>query len=158
MHYRNNNLCICYVLNTCVLSHTDWTIFNPLVLITNSIQTKYFFIIHTLLSVTRKHFFKIFLVILKKRFTSTRCIAICLTCSYLQPHTSVLFDAIGWNPWCTWFFSLQVDYSCEHWLMKNMDPLNENVVSLFLSSADEFVRNLWKDGMLKKKVFRYIYY
>ena len=30
--------------------------------------------------------------------------------------------------------------------MKNMDPLNENVVSLLQSSSDAFVCAIWKDG------------
>ena len=29
--------------------------------------------------------------------------------------------------------------------MKNMDPLNDNVVSLFANSSDWFVATLWKD-------------
>lgn len=40
----------------------------------------------------------------------------------------------------------KVDYSAEQWLMKNMDPQNENVVSLLQNSQDQFVANLWKDA------------
>ncbi|XP_047995238.1 myosin heavy chain, non-muscle isoform X1 [Leguminivora glycinivorella] len=40
----------------------------------------------------------------------------------------------------------KVDYSAEKWLMKNMDPLNENVVSLLQSSQDPFVCHIWKDA------------
>jgi len=40
----------------------------------------------------------------------------------------------------------KVDYSCNEWLLKNMDPLNENVVSLLQSSSDDFVRHIWKDA------------
>lgn len=40
----------------------------------------------------------------------------------------------------------QVDYSANKWLMKNMDPLNENVVSLLQSSQDAFVCHIWKDA------------
>ena len=40
----------------------------------------------------------------------------------------------------------RVDYCCEQWLLKNMDPLNENIVGLFQESANEFMRNIWKDG------------
>ena len=36
--------------------------------------------------------------------------------------------------------------------MKNMDPLNENVVSLLQSSSDAFVCAIWKDGKLQKNV------
>jgi myosin protein heavy chain len=40
----------------------------------------------------------------------------------------------------------RVDYSAAKWLMKNMDPLNENVVSLLQASQDPFVVHIWKDG------------
>ncbi|XP_061174920.1 myosin heavy chain, non-muscle-like isoform X2 [Saccostrea echinata] len=40
----------------------------------------------------------------------------------------------------------QVDYSASQWLMKNMDPLNENVVSLMQNSSDSFVAAIWKDA------------
>lgn len=40
----------------------------------------------------------------------------------------------------------QVDYSAAQWLMKNMDPLNENVVLLLQGSQDPFVVQIWKDG------------
>jgi myosin heavy subunit len=40
-----------------------------------------------------------------------------------------------------------VDYSAGQWLLKNMDPLNENVVSLLQGASDDFMRTIWKDGM-----------
>uniref|UniRef100_A0AC35UHW0 Myosin motor domain-containing protein n=1 Tax=Rhabditophanes sp. KR3021 TaxID=114890 RepID=A0AC35UHW0_9BILA len=40
----------------------------------------------------------------------------------------------------------RVDYSADQWLMKNMDPLNENVVSLMQNSSDAFVSSIWKDA------------
>lgn len=40
----------------------------------------------------------------------------------------------------------KVDYSAAKWLMKNMDPLNENIVSLLQNSQDPFVVNIWKDA------------
>ncbi|CAB3399757.1 unnamed protein product [Caenorhabditis bovis] len=40
----------------------------------------------------------------------------------------------------------RVDYSADQWLMKNMDPLNENVVSLMQNSTDPFVSGIWKDA------------
>ncbi|CRL04792.1 CLUMA_CG017848, isoform A [Clunio marinus] len=40
----------------------------------------------------------------------------------------------------------KVDYSAAKWLMKNMDPLNENIVSLLQSSQDPFVVQIWKDA------------
>lgn len=43
---------------------------------------------------------------------------------------------------------LKVDYLADKWLMKNMDPLNENVVALLQNSSDPFVVNIWKDGMI----------
>lgn len=39
-----------------------------------------------------------------------------------------------------------VDYCAQQWLMKNMDPLNENVVSLLQNSSDTFVAAIWKDA------------
>lgn len=45
----------------------------------------------------------------------------------------------------------RVDYSADQWLMKNMDPLNENVVALFQNSSDPFVVSIWKDGKLFEK-------
>ncbi|KAK1877724.1 Myosin-9 [Dissostichus eleginoides] len=38
-----------------------------------------------------------------------------------------------------------VDYKADEWLMKNMDPLNDNVASLLNQSTDKFVSELWKD-------------
>uniref|UniRef100_A0A1W7RA51 Myosin heavy chain, non-muscle n=1 Tax=Hadrurus spadix TaxID=141984 RepID=A0A1W7RA51_9SCOR len=40
----------------------------------------------------------------------------------------------------------KVDYLANQWLMKNMDPLNENVVSLLQCSQDPFVAYIWKDA------------
>ncbi|EFO89923.1 CRE-NMY-1 protein [Caenorhabditis remanei] len=40
----------------------------------------------------------------------------------------------------------RVDYSADQWLMKNMDPLNENVVGLMQNSTDSFVAGIWKDA------------
>lgn len=40
----------------------------------------------------------------------------------------------------------QVDYKADSWLMKNMDPLNDNVATLLNQSTDKFVSELWKDG------------
>ena len=39
-----------------------------------------------------------------------------------------------------------MDYKADEWLMKNMDPLNDNVASLLNQSTDKFVSELWKDG------------
>ncbi|XP_046352827.1 myosin heavy chain, non-muscle-like isoform X1 [Haliotis rufescens] len=40
----------------------------------------------------------------------------------------------------------RVDYQAANWLLKNMDPLNENVVSLMQASSDNFVASIWKDA------------
>ena len=40
----------------------------------------------------------------------------------------------------------QVDYSAKKWLMKNMDPLNENVIQQLKVSQDPFIVNIWKDA------------
>ena len=47
----------------------------------------------------------------------------------------------------------KVDYNCDQWLMKNMDPLNENVVTLLQESSMEFMRNIWKDGLYFEILF-----
>jgi len=47
---------------------------------------------------------------------------------------------------CVIHYAGRVDYNCNEWLLKNMDPLNENVVQLLQESSVEFVRALWKDG------------
>lgn len=43
-----------------------------------------------------------------------------------------------------------MDYKADEWLMKNMDPLNDNVASLLNQSTDKFVSELWKDGELRQ--------
>lgn len=48
----------------------------------------------------------------------------------------------------------QVDYKAVEWLMKNMDPLNDNVASLLNQSTDKFVSELWKDGEWTRQVFK----
>ncbi|XP_054717131.1 LOW QUALITY PROTEIN: myosin heavy chain, non-muscle-like [Uloborus diversus] len=40
----------------------------------------------------------------------------------------------------------KVNYLANQWLMKNMDPLNDNVVSLLQTSQDPFVVQIWKDA------------
>ncbi|XP_063735034.1 myosin-10 isoform X3 [Eleginops maclovinus] len=39
----------------------------------------------------------------------------------------------------------KVDYKAHDWLVKNMDPLNDNVASLLHQSSDHFVSELWKE-------------
>lgn len=42
--------------------------------------------------------------------------------------------------------STQVDYKANEWLMKNMDPLNDNVAALLHQSTDRLTAEIWKDG------------
>ncbi|XP_048476248.1 myosin-10-like [Rhincodon typus] len=46
---------------------------------------------------------------------------------------------------CVIHYAGRVDYKADDWLMKNMDPLNDNVATLLHQSADRFVAELWKD-------------
>ena len=41
---------------------------------------------------------------------------------------------------------VKVDYSADMWLMKNMDPLNENVVQLLQNSQEALVASIWRDA------------
>lgn len=50
-------------------------------------------------------------------------------------------------------FTIQVDYKADEWLMKNMDPLNDNVASLLNQSTDRFVSELWKDGRSRNRFY-----
>uniref|UniRef100_A0A8C1ZI20 Myosin-9 n=1 Tax=Cyprinus carpio TaxID=7962 RepID=A0A8C1ZI20_CYPCA len=47
---------------------------------------------------------------------------------------------------CIIHYAGKVDYKADEWLMKNMDPLNDNVASLLNQSTDKFVSELWKDA------------
>uniref|UniRef100_A0A4W4HRU5 Myosin-9 n=1 Tax=Electrophorus electricus TaxID=8005 RepID=A0A4W4HRU5_ELEEL len=49
---------------------------------------------------------------------------------------------------CIIHYAGKVDYKADEWLMKNMDPLNDNVATLLNQSTDKFVSELWKDGDL----------
>ncbi|XP_056264311.1 myosin-9-like [Pseudoliparis swirei] len=46
---------------------------------------------------------------------------------------------------CIIHYAGKVDYKANSWLMKNMDPLNECVATLFNQSTDKFTAELWKD-------------
>uniref|UniRef100_A0A8D0DGU8 Myosin heavy chain 14 n=1 Tax=Salvator merianae TaxID=96440 RepID=A0A8D0DGU8_SALMN len=46
---------------------------------------------------------------------------------------------------CIIHYAGRVDYKADEWLMKNMDPLNDNVATLLHQSADKFTAELWKD-------------
>ncbi|GAB6031166.1 MHC class II transactivator [Chamberlinius hualienensis] len=53
-------------------------------------------------------------------------------------------DFRGISDYSILHYAGKVDYSANQWLMKNMDPLNENVVSLLQTSQDPFVEQLAK--------------
>ncbi|KAJ8251676.1 hypothetical protein GJAV_G00223910 [Gymnothorax javanicus] len=46
---------------------------------------------------------------------------------------------------CIIHYAGKVDYKADEWLMKNMDPLNDNVATLLNQSSDKFTSELWKD-------------
>uniref|UniRef100_A0AAQ4PJB7 Myosin, heavy chain 10, non-muscle n=1 Tax=Gasterosteus aculeatus aculeatus TaxID=481459 RepID=A0AAQ4PJB7_GASAC len=46
---------------------------------------------------------------------------------------------------CIMHYAGKVDYKADEWLMKNMDPLNDNVATLLHQSTDKFIAELWKD-------------
>ncbi|KAM4703590.1 myosin-10-like isoform 1-T1 [Rhinophrynus dorsalis] len=46
---------------------------------------------------------------------------------------------------CIIHYAGKVDYKADEWLMKNMDPLNDNVATLLHQSTDKFTSELWKD-------------
>ncbi|XP_042323175.1 myosin-9 [Sceloporus undulatus] len=46
---------------------------------------------------------------------------------------------------CIIHYAGRVDYKADEWLMKNMDPLNDNIATLLHQSSDKFVSELWKD-------------
>merc|ERR1712168_1272827 len=39
----------------------------------------------------------------------------------------------------------KVDYTADKWLMKNMDPLNDNITDLLHNSTDPFISKIWSD-------------
>ncbi|GAA6072966.1 myosin-9-like, partial [Tachysurus ichikawai] len=46
---------------------------------------------------------------------------------------------------CIMHYAGKVGYKAVEWLMKNMDPLNDNVTMMLNQSSDKFVSELWKD-------------
>lgn len=59
----------------------------------------------------------------------------------------LLFQVNMKSKWTLFTFLLcQVDYKADEWLVKNMDPLNDNVASLLHQSSDPFISELWREG------------
>ena len=52
---------------------------------------------------------------------------------------------------CMYICMLQVDYTCNGWLDKNKDPLNDSVVEQLKKSTDPFVSLLWTDYTVESK-------
>ncbi|XP_078286552.1 myosin-9 isoform X2 [Rhinoraja longicauda] len=46
---------------------------------------------------------------------------------------------------CIMHYAGKVDYKANEWLMKNMDPLNDNIATLLHQSSDKFIADLWRD-------------
>ncbi|XP_069783178.1 myosin-10-like isoform X2 [Narcine bancroftii] len=46
---------------------------------------------------------------------------------------------------CILHYAGKVDYKADEWLLKNKDPLNDNVATLLHQSTDRFVAELWRD-------------
>ncbi|XP_062853396.1 myosin-9-like isoform X2 [Trichomycterus rosablanca] len=49
------------------------------------------------------------------------------------------------SDFCVIHYAGKVDYKAVEWLLKNMDPLNDNVTTMLNQSSDKFVSELWKD-------------
>uniref|UniRef100_A0A8C1PX23 Myosin, heavy chain 14, non-muscle n=1 Tax=Cyprinus carpio TaxID=7962 RepID=A0A8C1PX23_CYPCA len=54
----------------------------------------------------------------------------------------------------------KVDYKADEWLIKNMDPLNDNVASLLHQSSDPFISELWREVIVLSKhaIHLFIFY
>lgn len=69
-----------------------------------------------------------------------------LTTAHHQHPKFVKTDFRGVADFAVVHYAGKVDYSAAKWLMKNMDPLNENIVQLLQASQDPFVIQIWKDA------------
>uniref|UniRef100_A0A673HRL8 Myosin-10-like n=1 Tax=Sinocyclocheilus rhinocerous TaxID=307959 RepID=A0A673HRL8_9TELE len=52
----------------------------------------------------------------------------------------------------------KVDYKADEWLIKNMDPLNDNVASLLHQSSDPFISELWREVLSEHAIHMLIFY
>jgi myosin protein heavy chain len=73
-----------------------------------------------------------------------------LVISHTQHGKFFKTDFRGQADFAVLHYAGKVDYSAAQWLMKNMDPLNENVVQLIQASLDPFIVTIWKDGKYSK--------
>lgn len=69
-----------------------------------------------------------------------------LVTSHNQHPKFIKSDFRGTADFSILHYAGKVDYLANQWLMKNMDPLNENVVSLLQSAQDPFIVQIWKDA------------
>merc|ERR1719419_1227141 len=69
-----------------------------------------------------------------------------LTNSHSQHPKFVKSDFKQQSDFSVLHYAGQVNYSAAQWLMKNMDPLNENIVQYLQASQDAFVCHIWKDA------------
>ena len=58
----------------------------------------------------------------------------------------VVAEKLSRSDFAVLHYAGRVDYCADHWLMKNMDPLNDNVVALLKESTISLVAQIWKDG------------
>ncbi|KAM7297189.1 hypothetical protein ISCGN_022342, partial [Ixodes scapularis] len=69
-----------------------------------------------------------------------------LVTSHNQHPKFIKTDFRGTADFSILHYAGKVDYLANQWLMKNMDPLNENVVSLLQNAQDPFIVQIWKDA------------
>ncbi|CAN8002558.1 unnamed protein product [Ixodes hexagonus] len=69
-----------------------------------------------------------------------------LVTSHNQHPKFIKTDFRGTADFSILHYAGKVDYLASQWLMKNMDPLNENVVSLLQNAQDPFIVQIWKDA------------
>lgn len=86
------------------------------------------------------YFFKTVIIVADHCLKSVVLLLVCITVVRMK-----MFMVLKYRKHSICFVS-QVDYKADEWLMKNMDPLNDNVATLLHQSTDKFVAELWKDG------------
>lgn len=102
--------------------------------------------------VTDLHFFEHYKQVFIVKDADNNCSADCVS-NVQPPHSQLVFVLLSK---CLTVAGAQVDYSAGQWLLKNMDPLNENVVNLLQNASDDFMRTIWKDGVYGKPHTAYV--